>query len=38
MERPFALLHLSADENNYLNEDPQYACGISGFSSEQELE
>jgi hypothetical protein len=38
MDRPLALLHLSANKNRYLNEDQQYAYGISGFSSEQELE
>jgi hypothetical protein len=36
MDRPLALLHLSANKNRYLNEDQQYAYGISGFSSEQE--
>jgi hypothetical protein len=38
MEGPLALLHLPANKNRYLNEDQQYAYGISGFSSEQELE
>jgi len=38
MERPLALLHLSANKNRYLNGDQQYAYGITGFSSEQELE
>jgi len=38
MERPLALLHLSANKNKCLNEYQPYVYGISGFSSEQELQ